>query len=70
MVVGSEKLEDRETSFLPGTVHKFMDLFARILHFENWFTLAVSKENDIFQIAKKPISDGRLVLSELKKEFC
>ncbi len=32
--------------------------------------LAVSKENVIFQIAKKPIRDGRLVLSELENEFC
>jgi hypothetical protein len=33
-------------------------------------TLAVSKENEIFQIAKKPIRDGRLVLPDLKNEFC
>ncbi len=32
--------------------------------------LAVSKENDIFPIAKKPNKDGRLVLSELENEFC
>jgi hypothetical protein len=34
------------------------------------FTVAVSKENDIFQIAKKPIRDGRLALPDLKNEFC
>jgi hypothetical protein len=32
--------------------------------------LAVSKENDILQIAKKPIRDGRLALPDLKNEFC
>jgi hypothetical protein len=32
--------------------------------------VAVSNENDIFQIAKKPIRDGRLALSELENEFC
>ncbi len=32
--------------------------------------LAVPKENDKFQIAKKAIRDGRLVLSELETEFC
>ncbi len=31
--------------------------------------LAVSKDNDIFQIPKKPIRDGRLALPNLKNEF-
>ncbi len=30
----------------------------------------MSKENDILQIAKKPIRDGRLALPDLKNEFC
>jgi hypothetical protein len=34
------------------------------------YYIAVSKENDIPQIAKKPIRDGRLVLPELENEFC
>jgi hypothetical protein len=33
-------------------------------------SLGVSKENDIFQIPKKPIRDERLDLSELENEFC
>jgi hypothetical protein len=32
--------------------------------------IAVSKENDISQIAKKPIRDGRLAPPDLKDEFC
>ncbi len=32
--------------------------------------VAVSKENDIFQFAKKPIRDGRLALPDHKNEFC
>jgi hypothetical protein len=38
------------------------------------FLIVVSKlllvKNDIFQIAKKPIRDGRLALPDLKNEFC
>jgi hypothetical protein len=30
----------------------------------------VSKENERFQIAKKPIRDGRLALFEVENEFC
>jgi hypothetical protein len=33
------------------------------------FVRGVQKENDMFQIAKKPIRDGRLVLFELENEF-
>jgi hypothetical protein len=28
------------------------------------------KENDVFQISKKPIRNRRLALSDLKNEFC
>jgi inorganic pyrophosphatase len=54
-------------------------LFEKLLHiFEQYlihkirtfYNIAVSKENDIFQIAKKPIRDGRLALPDLKNEFC
>jgi hypothetical protein len=34
------------------------------------YIVAVSKENDISQIAKKPIRDGRLALPDFKNEFC
>jgi hypothetical protein len=43
-------------------------LFAKLRQFK--LLIAVSKENDIFQIAKKPIRDGRLALPDLKNEFC
>jgi hypothetical protein len=47
-------------------------------HTKGWtkifLVIAVSKlllvKNDIFQIAKKPIRDGRLALPDLKNEFC
>jgi hypothetical protein len=29
-----------------------------------------SVENDIFQIAKNPMWDGKLILPDLKNEFC
>jgi hypothetical protein len=38
--------------------------------FSFFIQIAVSKENDVFQIAKKPIRDGRLALPDLKHEFC
>jgi hypothetical protein len=42
-----------------------------VLHFKCNFIsiiIAVSKENDIFQIAKKTIRDGRLALPDLIKK--
>ncbi len=30
----------------------------------------MSKENDMFQIAKKPMWDGSSILSEVENEFC
>jgi hypothetical protein len=32
--------------------------------------IEVSKKNDILQIEKKPIRDGKLAINKLENEFC
>ncbi len=49
---------------------KFFYLQIKLKIWLIFLKIAVSKENDIFQIAKKTIRDGRLALPDLKNEFC
>jgi hypothetical protein len=61
-------MELRSWGFLGGSIRYLYIFYWKLLE-KYIFNIVVSKENDIFQIAKKPIRDERLVPSELVNEF-